>query len=59
MRVQDMPWDDPKFVEAAKKIFRAGYSAGQSDSTAYEWGCAGSGQQYEDFVKDAKQGYED
>jgi hypothetical protein len=59
MRVQDMPWDDPKFVAAAEMIFRAGYKAGEDDAVAYEWGSAGRGQKWPDFVKDAKAGYED
>lgn len=58
-KVSEMPWDDPDFVAAMKVAYRVGYGAGEHDGATYYDRTASSRDSFEDFMNDAKNGYED
>jgi hypothetical protein len=58
-KVSEMPWDDPNFVAAMKVAYRVGYSNGEHDGASYYDRTASSRDSFEDFMRDAKEGYED
>ena len=58
-KVSEMPWYDPDFVAAMKVAYRAGYSAGEHDGATYYDRTASRRDSFEDFMRDATEGYED
>lgn len=58
-KVSEMPWNDPDFVAAIKVAYRVGYSNGVHDGASY-YECSSSARDsFEDFMRDAKEGFED